>query len=293
MAFDASSSSPDSSGISFTAFYTGEVWRREGLSVPFLASKQGRLLYLAGMPVEWAGKALLGTNNVVMLLQRHHIIDHVLEKAVREEGFTQIVEIACGLSPRGTVISRRFADRDLHYVEADLPGMAGRKRHLLEKAGELSDKHRVIDIDILAQDVSESLEAVFARELDPTRKTLVITEGLVNYFDYSTITGFWARLAKTLAAFPEGIYLTDLYPNFGWHPVVKVANTFKSALAFATRSSVTLHFGNEAAIVAGFGDAGFASTTVHLPESYYGVLDIPVMRTPSLVRVIENRTTTA
>lgn len=289
MAFDASSKAPDSSGISFTAFYTGEVWRREGLSVPFLASKQGHFLYLAGMPVEWAGKALLGTNNVIMLLQRHHIIDHVLEKAVREEGFTQIVEIACGLSPRGTVVSRQFADIDLHYVEADLPGMAGRKRHLLEKAGELSVKHRVIDIDILAQGTADSLEAVFARELDPSRKTLVITEGLVNYFDYSTITGFWARLAKTLGNFPAGIYLTDLYPNFGWHPVVKVANAFKSALAFATRSSVTLHFGNEAAIVAGFGDAGFDSTTVHLPESYYGVLDIPVMRTPSLVRVIENR----
>jgi O-methyltransferase involved in polyketide biosynthesis len=282
--------SADSSGISFTAFYTGEVWRRHGLSVPFLASKQGRLLWLAGRPMEWAGLALLGGNNETLLLQRHHIIDHILEKAILEEGFTQIIEIACGLSPRGTIMSRRFAGSDIHYVEADLPGMAGRKRHLLEKAGELNARHRVIDIDILARGTPDALESVFARELDPKRKTLVITEGLINYFDYATIRGFWMRLSSVLKGFPAGIYVSDLYPNFQWHRSVKVANAFKSLLAVATRSSVTLHFESEQAVHEGFAEAGFASTRVHLPESYYGVLDIPVMRAPSLVRVIENRT---
>lgn len=280
----------DSSGISFTAFYTGEVWRRHGLSVPFLASPQGRALYVAGRPVEWLGRTLLGTNNEILLLQRHHIIDHVLERAVLEEGFTQIVEIACGLSPRGTIMSRRFAGSDIRYIEADLPGMAARKRQLLEKAGELDSRHRVIDINILERDTSQALEAVFARELDPVRKTLVITEGLINYFDYATIHGFWTRLAACLKQFPAGIYVTDLYPDYRWHRGVRVARAFKSALALATRSNVTLHFENEAAIATGFRDAGFAATRVHLPESYYGLLDIPVMRTPSLVRVIENRT---
>jgi len=279
----------DSSGISFTAFYTGEVWRRHGLSVPFLASRQGQWLYLAGKPVEWAGKVLLGGNNEIMLLQRHHIIDHLLEKAIMEEGVSQVVEIACGLSPRGTRMSQRFADRDLHYVEADLPGMAARKRYLLTNAGELGPRHRVIDINILEQDTPEALERVFAKELDPSRKTLVITEGLVNYFDYPTIHGFWTRLAAVLKPFPDGIYLTDLYPNFRWHRSVRVANAFKSALAVATRSQVTLHFDTEDSIRDGFSEAGFARTAVHLPESYYDVLDIPVMRTPSLVRVIENR----
>lgn len=281
--------STDSSSISFTAFYTGEVWRRHGLSVPFLATKPGKLFYMAGRPMEWAGLALLGGNNETLLLQRHHIIGHVLEKAILEEGFTQIVEIACGLSPRGTIMSRRFAGSDIHFIEADLPGMASRKRHLLDKAGELSHRHRVIDINILAQDSFESLESVFRRELDPARKTLVITEGLVNYFDYATIHGFWTRLAAVLKGFPAGIYVSDLYPNFQWHRSVRVANAFKSALALATRSSVTLHFDTEQAIHEGFRQAGFAATRVHLPESYYGVLDIPVMRTPSLVRVIENR----
>lgn len=277
----------DSSGISFTAFYTGEVWRRHGLSVPFLTAPQGRLLYAAGRPMELLTEAVLGGSNETMLLQRHHILDHLLEKAI-EEGVTQIVEIACGLSPRGVVTMQRFAGRDLRYTEADLPGMAARKRQLLQEAGALGERHRVVELDILDRASAHSLEAVFAG-LDPARKTLVITEGLVNYFDFPTIHDFWRRLAQVLQGFPAGLYITDLYPNFRWHRSVKLANAFKSALAWATRSRVTLHFGNEEAIREGFRDAGFASTQVHLPESYYGVLEIPVQRTPSFVRVIENR----
>lgn len=279
----------DSSGISFTAFYTGEVWRRHGLSVPFLAQPEGKLLYAAGRPVELLAEALLGGGNETMLLQRHCIIDHVLEQAIEKEGFTQVVEIACGLSPRGTVMTRRFASHDLHYVEADLPAMAARKRALLEEAGELSARHKVIDVDILARDVQHSLESVFANQLDPSRKTLVITEGLVNYFDHPTINGFWTRLATVLTRFPAGIYVTDLYPDFQWHRIARAARLFKAALSVATRARVTLHFGNEAAIRAGFHDAGFTTTRVHLPESYYGILPIPVQRTPSFVRVVESR----
>ncbi|MDP2228414.1 MAG: class I SAM-dependent methyltransferase [Moraxellaceae bacterium] len=279
----------DSSGISFTAFYTGEVWQRHGLSVPFLSSVQGRRLYIAGRPVEWLGKWLIGANNEILLLQRHLIIDDIVRRAIRDEGVTQIVEIACGLSPRGTRFSREFAGKGLVYIEADLPGMAARKRHLLEKAGELGSAHRVIDINILEQGTTDALETVFARDLDPARKTLVITEGLINYFDYATIHGFWTRLANCLRAFPAGIYVSDLYPNFHWHRFVRIADRLKSGLAIATRSHVTLHFDTEADIHDGFRAAGFAQTRVHLPESYYGVLEIPEQRIPSIVRVLENR----
>lgn len=280
----------DSTGISFTAFYTGEVWRRHGLSVPFLSLPQGRMLYLAGRPMELLSQLFLGGSNETMLLQRHLILDHLLEKAVLEHDVTQIVEIACGLSPRGTLMARRFAGQGLRYIEADLPAMAQRKRALLESAGELGNGHQVVEIDILDQDSSISLESVFRRQLDPSRNTLVITEGLVNYFDHSTITGFWSRLSEALRQFPSGIYLTDLYPNFQWHRAAKAARIFKTALGAVTRSRVTLHFGNEAAIREGFQACGFPETFVHLPESYYGVLDIPVQGSPSLVRVIENRT---
>lgn len=279
----------DSSGISFTAFYTGEVWRRHDLSVPFLDTPQGRVLYNMTRPFEMAGKLLMGGNNITLLLQRHLILDHLLEKAILEEGFTQIVEVACGMSPRGTLFSRRFAGSGISYIEADLPGMAARKRKLLAEANELNAHHRVIDIDILAESGGDTLEAVFARELDPKKKTLVITEGLINYFELPVIRGFWQRLANVLKIFPEGRYLTDLYMNLQWHRGVKIANTFRAALSLVTHSSVNLHFSNEGALKSCFQSAGFKQTLVHLPESYYGVLDIPLMKGASFVRVIENR----
>lgn len=279
----------DSSGISFTAFYTGEVWRRHDLSVPFLATPQGRIFYTLGQPVETVARWLLGGNNITLLMQRHLILDHLLEKAILEEGFTQVVEIACGLSPRGTLFSKRFAGSGIRYIEADLPGMAARKRKLLADAGELNAYHQVVDLDILTEGGADSLEAVFSQALDPDKKTLVITEGLINYFDLSVIQGFWQRLATLLKRFPEGRYLTDLYMDLQWHRSVKVAKALRSALAVATRSSVNLHFHHEQALKDCFQQSGFSQTIVHLPESYYGVLDIPVMRTPSLVRVVENR----
>ena len=88
---------------------------------------------------------------------------------------------------------------------------------------------------------------VFAKALDPTRKTLVITEGLINYFDLATISIFWRNLANALKQFPQGAYVTDLYPNFAWHPVTKWINTFVQGLSIATKSHVSLHFNSHAA----------------------------------------------
>ena len=143
-------------------------------------------------------------------------------------------------------------------------------------------------INILEENTPDALAVVFKRELDPTRKTLVITEGLINYFDYATISGFWNNLAQVLKQFPAGAYVSDLYPNFTWHPVTKVINAFVFGLAFATQSRVTLHFNNQQEIITSFKQLGFAHTQVHIPEAYYGSLAIPTQRGASLVRVIEN-----
>lgn len=277
----------DSSSISFTAYYTSQVWRQHGLSSPVFDFLPAKTLWWLGRPVEKFAEHVLGVSNDIMLLQRHLIIDDIVRRAIREEGVTQIVEIACGLSPRGTRFCEEFPELD--YLETDLPGMAAHKQALLEKNGLLSQRHRVCPINILEENTPDALASVFGRELDPARKTLVITEGLINYFDLPTISGFWERLAAVLKGFPAGFYITDLYPDFKWHPVTRFVDTFVHGLAFVTRSRVSLHFGSEAAIRKGFTGAGFGECRVHIPESYYGVLPIPVQRLSSLVRVIENQ----
>ncbi|MEC7120394.1 MAG: class I SAM-dependent methyltransferase [Pseudomonadota bacterium] len=276
----------DSSSISFTAYYTGEVWRQHGLSHTAFATNTGKYLYHIGQPFEKTARLLAGASIQTTLLQRHHLIDHVLRHAIEHHGVTQVIEIACGLSPRGTQFCQDYPN--LHYIEADLPEMAQHKQQLLENHQLLSERHRVVAIDILATTGSLSLDQVFAQHTDRRRNTLVITEGLVNYFELSVISGFWTRLALALKGFPKGGYTTDLYPNFTWHPMVKLVNTFVHGLAFATKSHVSLHFEHQQAIIDGFLACGFAQTQVHIPEAYYDQLPIPTQRIASLVRVVES-----
>ena len=127
---------PDTSSISFTALYTGQVWVRNGLSEPFFQTRSGALLYGAMSPMEALGKRVLGGNIRTFLLQRHHLIDARLEALIEQHPDLQVVEIACGLSPRGCRFRQRFPS--ITYVEADLPDMADRKRRLLAALGRAS-----------------------------------------------------------------------------------------------------------------------------------------------------------
>ncbi len=72
--------------------------------------------------------AILGRGTLESyLLARHRAIDSLLTTAIEEHGIRQVIEVAAGLSPRGWRFAQRYGDR-LTYIEADLPGMAERKR---------------------------------------------------------------------------------------------------------------------------------------------------------------------
>lgn len=254
----------DTSSISFTAHYTGYVWHHYGLSDAAFATAQGRLYFTLLRPFEYLARCLIGSDIRTTLLQRHHLIDRELENFIAQHGAVQILEIACGLSPRG----HRFTQKHpgLVYVEADLPGMVSRKRRLLERLGALTDRHRLVVCNILDRDTPHSLEAVIGREFDPRKPLLVITEGLVNYFDLATISGVWQRLAQTLRAFPQGIYLTDLYPRVDGHRCAGLIQAANRSLKLASRSRFTLHFSNDAQMQAYFENCGFARAAVFNPD---------------------------
>jgi O-methyltransferase involved in polyketide biosynthesis len=76
-----------------------------------------------------------------LLIARHRIIDSTLDDLI-QGGVSQVIEAACGMSPRGWRFSERYGER-LTYVEADLPAMARRKRDALARMGSLSERHRV------------------------------------------------------------------------------------------------------------------------------------------------------
>lgn len=274
----------DSSSISFTALYTGAVWHRHGLSDDVLATDQGRWLYHLMTPFEASSKALIGGNIRTFLLQRHLIIDHLIEQAL-ERGVTQVLEIACGMSPRGI----RLRDRHphLHMVEADLPDMATRKAARLLVAGRLGDHHQVMPIDILAKSGEQSMEAVVARAFDNNAPMVVVTEGLTSYFSLPVMSGFWKRLARLTQERPGSVYLSESYLMPGQPLLRGSLKALGGLLGSVTRSDVSFHFLDDEQAAEHFAGCGFPSVAVHNPADFYGQLPIPESRHDPMVRVIE------
>lgn len=278
----------DSSGISFTALYTGQVWSANGLSDPRFRTLPGQLLYGMLAPFEYLSQRLAGGNLRTFLLQRHYLIDHLLHQAIQQGAVTQVVEIASGLSPRGLRFTQAYPR--LNYLETDLPAMAARKRRLLTGTDTDVRRHRILECDILRESGDTSLASLLDRETDRRQPLLVITEGLVNYFDLDTISGFWTRLRDMLAAFPEGIYLTDNYPLAPGQPFARTLKVLARGLGTLSRSKVSFHFTSDVEAVKHFANLGFDKVECHNPDDFHDRLDLPTVRGPSLVRIIEART---
>lgn len=254
----------DTSSISFTAHYTGFVWHRFGLSNPAFVTPQGYTFYQLLRPFEAAARKIIGSDIKTTLLQRHHLIDRELVRLIHDHPDLQVLELACGLSPRGWRINRRYPS--IHYIEADLQGMAERKHALLRQLDSLTQRHEVAVCNILVEDSPESLESLLQREFDPSRPVVVITEGLVNYFRLEEIAVFWTRLAAALKRFPMGVYLSDVYPVVSAHrfyPWIELANR---TLRMSSRSHFTMHFQDREQARQCLTDCGFERVKVFNPD---------------------------
>jgi O-methyltransferase involved in polyketide biosynthesis len=271
-----------SGAISPTAHYTGETWVRNGLSHPQLATWQGRALYLScALPLA-VSKALGGPTLNGPLLARHRIIDSILDDHIRG-GVTQVVEIACGMSPRGWRFSERFGDR-LTYVEADLPEMAQRKRDALARMGSLTEHHRVVDMDALRPGGPGSLEEL-VETLDPDRGLAIVTEGLLVYLDDDTVDALWARIATALGRFRKGVYLSDL--RFASEDRGLPERGFEKVLGAFVHGEIHAHRGDDAAAEAELLDAGFEHAQLHRADEHPAAAEARSDPGASMIRIVE------
>jgi O-methyltransferase involved in polyketide biosynthesis len=224
--------------ISPTAHYTGYVWFAHGHSHEAFATEKGKRLYRSLRAPNAVASAAGLASLEGMLLARHRVIDLRLRRAIDSGEVKQVIEVACGLSPRGWRFRERYGDR-ITYVEADLPGMIARKRAVLAELGGETAHHRTAEVDALAEAGPTSITALCAA-LDPTRGTAIVTEGLVNYFDRETVAAIWRRFARALAPFPTGRYLSDLIVREGNRgPIV---TGFSWLLSAFVRGRVHMHF---------------------------------------------------
>ena len=255
-----------SEAISPTAHYTGHVWTRNALSHSALGTLEGRALFGALEPAMRLNKALGGTTLEGQLLARHRALDGLLERAIEEGGVSQVIEVACGMSPRGWRFSERYGDR-LTYVEADLPAMAERKRRALERIGSISDTHRVVEFDALAEEGPTSL-AEIAAPLDRGRGLAIVSEGLLGYLPLPQVLDVWRRFADLLGEFAANRYLSDLHVATDTRGARVAA--FRVVLSAFVRGRVYVHFADASGAESALSEAGFSSASVlkaacHIP----------------------------
>ena len=245
--------------ISFTAHYTGYIWYSMGISHPVFATSKGRFLAKVLHPLEsWAEKHVGGSMRTT-LKQRHSIIDDQLTQLIQQHPDLQILEIACGLSPRSWNVRQKFPQ--INYRELDLPDMAKIKTQALQKLD--SEAPEVLTADIFTHD----FEKIF-HTFDSKRPLVIISEGLINYFDKTLLNKLLQGMTEYGQDFTELHYLTDIYPE----PVKnKLANFIWSSsklLKVMSRSSFTFHFINPPEVQSFFSHAGFNTVDVIQPLSF-------------------------
>ncbi len=138
---------------------------------------------------------------------RTAILDELITKAVATGGYDTVLNLAAGLDTRPY---RLDLPGTLRWIEVDLPGLvAYKERVLAEPPAGLAPPVASCALERCALDLTDrsARRALLARTAPASRRTLVITEGLLGYLDADDV----AALATDLhAAEGAGGWLTDL-----------------------------------------------------------------------------------
>jgi O-methyltransferase involved in polyketide biosynthesis len=273
----------ESEKVSPTAFATGYLWYRHGLSHEGLIAPEGARLDRKFRLLMRLVKLVSGLSIEALMLARHKGIDALLTRHIESGRVSQVIELAAGLSPRGWRFAKKYAGR-ITYVETDLPHMAAMKRAMLDDAGLATPHHRVVPLNALLDRGPTSLHDV-AQGLDPKAGLVIITEGLMSYLDPRAASGVWRRVARTLRGFPAGAYLSDSYVHSDRYGIGGAV--FRGAIQRFVRGRMHVHFETPEQALVQMKKAGFASVTLHEPRTIPETRELGAIRGGDRVRVLE------
>ncbi|HSC46478.1 MAG TPA: class I SAM-dependent methyltransferase, partial [Gammaproteobacteria bacterium] len=134
------------------------------------------------------------------IVVRTQVLDELILKAVEEDGYDTVLNLAAGLDTRPYRLALPAA---LRWVEVDLPAMIDYKREALK------DAKCFCRLERHAVDLAEGAarRALFAKVGAAANKVLVITEGLLIYLEPEEVKSLAADLRQP-AAFKR--WLLDL-----------------------------------------------------------------------------------
>lgn len=197
----------ESGRISPTANITAHAWDMLGISnAKYFVNPSFKLFFnlirSIGLPY------LINKKNdyvYFMLEPRHRAIDYFM---LTKFSYKQIIELACGFSPRGVT----FAENpEFTYIESDLPDVLNAKKSKVEELYKnknlKKNNHKFIESDVF----NDNLKDKFLPLLNKNEKSVVITEGLTIYYDMEHLKTIFTNICNLLKASGGGVYITDIY----------------------------------------------------------------------------------
>ncbi|MEJ2899611.1 class I SAM-dependent methyltransferase [Acinetobacter sp. NS-4] len=246
--------------ISFTAHYTGYIWYTMGISHPVFATSKGKMLAKLVHPLEsWAEKFVGGSMRTT-LKQRHRMIDQHLTQLIEQHPDLQVLEIASGLSPRGWNFRQKFPHID--YRELDLPDMAKVKTKALKQID--ANSPEVLSVDLFTADFAQAFQV-----FDPNRPLVVISEGLINYFNKDMLLQLLKAIHHYGQNFKELHYLTDIYPEPVKNKLANFIWACSKLLKWMSKSAFSFHFIDPQQAQEFFQQAGFEQVSIVQPQQYF------------------------
>jgi O-methyltransferase involved in polyketide biosynthesis len=142
----------------------------------------------------------------------------------------------------------------------------------------------VREIDALSEEGPRSLPGV-AAELDSRDGLAIITEGLLGYLPREAVADIWRRVARVLAGFASGRYVSDVHLRTVQNLQVR---GFRLLLSAFVRGRVHVHFNDAAEAEEALRSAGFRSVGIHRAVELVGDARDPGTR---LAHILEASTT--
>ena len=275
-----------SSGTSLVALFTSYTWYKHNLTPRSMVNVKSRIFYYAVQPILKLLHKLSGLSLEAFLLQRHFIIDHLLEKEIEANPNTTVVEIGAGYSSRGYRMLKKYQSRGLEYLELDLPDVMQKKTEIIES---LAIEHRpvILPCNFFAQTGPLSLQDIVEKHVGKDRHIVIITEGLVDYFRFSILQPVWQKIAEVIRGARSGVYLTDLTPRNDSHPCYFYIRLFERVLRLFAREPLPTNFSDDVDVQSKFAASHFSSAHVLNPTEYANILPTSAIESNPLVRIVQ------
>lgn len=185
------------------------------------------------------------------IFQRRIRLSQDIDKITKSYNPEQIVELACGYSPRGLMFTQK--NRKLFYIETDFPSTIKNKVKSIKEMEikeriKLGKNHHFVNFDVLRDSFNKL-------KLNKNKKTLIIAEALVSYLDDKEHNYLMDKISGYLSGFKHGAYLSH-ESGFG------MLNGFLGKLLlvyrnFISKTKSNRHFGGAEDIELFFKGKGF------------------------------------